>query len=143
MEYSTEKIRALLESRSASERGTGLALAGKTRCFDVTGHCVMLLRDHDPDVRERAAWALDQLCSPQTVPALIEALTDEAFGVRSNAGWALVHMAQRNIPELVVPDVIDVLSDSHNDDARQMAYLVLHHIGGDAAQDAIKKYWNQ
>lgn len=143
MKKSTDEIRNLLESRSAAERGLGLALVGKIRCYDAIGHCVMLLRDRDSDVRERAAWALDQLCSPQTVPALIEAMTDTSFGVRSNAGWALVHIAQRTIPELVVPDVIDVLSDSRNEDARQMAYLVLQYIGGDAAQAAIEQYWKQ
>lgn len=143
MKKSTEEVLTLLKSDQARERALGLALVGKLCCYPALEQCLLLLRDPDQEVRERAAWALDQLRSPVAVPALIEALCDTSFGVRSNAGWALVHLAQYTVPELVVPDVIDVLSSSDDEDARQMAFLVLQYIGGETAQDAIRRYWKR
>jgi HEAT repeat protein len=107
------------------------------------GVCGCALHDHDGDVRAMAAWALDRLGSPETVPDLIAALYDPLFGVRSNAGWALVHIAQRNVPQVVVPDVVDVMVEGDNADARQMAYLVLRYIGCEEALEAINRYWRR
>jgi hypothetical protein len=143
MHKSDVEIITLLESPEARKRGLGLTLVGKMLCYAALEHTMAALHEEDVELRERAAWALDQLCSPVSVPALIEALNDPVFGVRSNAGWALVHLAQRTIANVVVPDVIDVLAGSQNEDARQMAFLVLHHIGGEEATDAIRRYWKQ
>ncbi len=143
MNKSSAEIIALLENPSPPDRALGLALVGKQLCYPALEHCLIALQDVDQEVRERAAWALDQLSSPVCVPSLIGALYDKAFAVRSNAGWALVHLAQRTIANVVVPDVIDVLSESNDEDARQMAFLVLQHIGGEVAQEAIKRYWKK
>lgn len=137
-----EKILGYLKSTSARERAIGLMLVGRSRMRPALGQAVRLLTDQDAEVRASAAWALDQLGSPVTVPALIEALYDPMFSVRSNAGWALVHIAESTVPQVVVPDVVEVLRDMNHEDARQMAYLVLLYIGDDSAHTAIRMYWS-
>ncbi|GAB4526428.1 MAG: hypothetical protein OHK0046_43200 [Anaerolineae bacterium] len=141
MKKSLVEILALLRSANPHERALGHRFIGKTWCYAAAEHSITALRDAHEDVRASAAWALDQLGTPVAVPALLEALHDSVFSVRSNAGWALVHLAQRMMAELVVPDVIEVLSESDSYEARHMAYLVLYHIGGESAEDAIKRYW--
>ncbi|MFW5709008.1 MAG: HEAT repeat domain-containing protein [Chloroflexota bacterium] len=131
----------MVSSQDPARRALGLKYIGKHRYHDAIDVCIYSLEDEDADVRAFAAWALDQLGNPETVPALIGALHDPNFGVRSNAGWALVHLARRLIPYVVVPDVIDILADSKDEQARQMAYLVLYHIGGPEANAAIERYW--
>lgn len=130
-----------LKSSNPQERAIGLMLVGREHLYKALGQAVRLLNDSDAEVRGTAAWALDQLSSPVSVPALIETLYDPVFSVRSNAGWALVHIAKNTLPQVVVPDVVDVLRDEFNDDARQMAYLVLFHIGDETSQEAIRLYW--
>lgn len=139
---SPEEILILLESRVAHERALGLKLIGKMRYYSMSDICIQFLEDRSREVREFAAWALDQIASPEAVPYLIRALHDPAFGVRSNAGWALIHIAHRTLPNVVVPDVIDVLQGP-DENAQQMAYLVLHHIGGETARAAIRRYWRR
>lgn len=137
-----DEVIAHLRSKDPNERRLGLMLAGKQYEYGAVPFCSRaLLTEDDDEIRALAAWALDMLGSPVTVPALVEAMHDPAFDVRSNAGWALVHVAQRTIPEIVVPEVIDVMRDSDNYDARQMAYLVLRNIGGEICQEAIRLYW--
>lgn len=83
----------------------------------------MLNGDPNEEVRERAAWALDNLNDPISIPELIIALHDPSWGVRSNAGWALVHLGS------VVKDVVRKVADeSQNRDAREMARLVLERL---------------
>lgn len=142
MRLTTDEVITHLRSKDAQERRLGLILAGKQCEYAAVPFCSRaLLTEIDDELRALAAWALDMLCSPVTVPALVEAMHDNSFDVRSNAGWALVHIAQRTIPELVIPEVIDVMRDSDSYDARQMAYLVLRNIGGETAYDAIRLYW--
>ncbi|MGB1287403.1 MAG: HEAT repeat domain-containing protein [Aggregatilineales bacterium] len=140
--YSPDDIENKLESQRPGERRLGVIIAGKLRLYQLARHIVSIMHhDSDSEVRAMAAWSLDMLGSPDTVPELIGAMYDGDFGVRSNAGWALVHMAKRITPDLILPDVIDVLRDMSNPDARQMAYLVLSRIGGEHAHDAIQCYW--
>lgn len=137
------EILALLRSTNPHERALGHRFIGTHYCYAAAEHSITALRDQYEEVRASAAWALDQLATPVAIPALLEALHDPTFRVRSNAGWALVHLAQRTVPEMVIPDVVDVLSESQNYDARHMAYLVLYHIGGESAEQAIKRYWKR
>lgn len=88
-----------------------------------------------------AAWSLDLMGSVDSIPALIAAMYDEHFDVRSGAGWALVHIAQRYIPVVVLPEVIDVLRDVDSPAAQEMAYLVLSRINHAEARRAIELYW--
>lgn len=143
MKQPLSTIMRQLKSENPSERTVALVLIGKMRVHSVIHEVVSLLElDHDEEVRAMAAWTLDLLGSPEVIPVLVSAMYDKSFGVRSNAGWALVHLAHRMMPSLVVPEVIEVLKDSKHYDARQMAYLILTRIGGKEASDAIKLYWH-
>jgi len=143
MRKSVKDILTMMQSENPRERAMALTFIGKQREYTVVQSSMMALQDPDGDVRAMAAWALDRLGVAATVavPVLLEALYDPVFGVRSNAGWALVHLTRRTMPQLVVPEVVDILRFSDNDHARQMAYLVLHHIGGEVAREAIMRYW--
>lgn len=139
----TPNLKRQLRSSDASQRTVALVLVGKSRVHSLVDQITdMLENDEDDEVRAMAAWTLDILGNPDTIPALVSALYDSSFSVRSNAGWAIVHLGRRILPNLVVPDVIDVLKDKTNHDARQMAYLILTRIGGQVATDAIKTYWD-
>ena len=80
----------------------------------------IMLQDSVNEVRERAAYALDSLNDSKALPALIEAIHDPVWGVRSSAGWALVHLG-----DIVRNDVQNVFDNSTNPDAREMAQLIL------------------
>ena len=84
----------------------------------------LMLFDPMDDVREMAAWALDGLNDSQAFPALIEAIHDRSFGVRSAAGWALVHLGA----EVVQADMKRLEKESDNAGAREMARLVLQYL---------------
>jgi HEAT repeat protein len=140
--YSRHDIQRRLNSPRADDRRVGAVMIGKARFHDMSDALTEILAtDRDAEVRAMAAWSLDLLGNVEAVPALIDALYDEAFGVRSNAGWALVHLAERLLPQVVLPDVIDVLKDKKHFHARQMAFLVLSHIDDDEARRAIKQHW--
>jgi HEAT repeat protein len=141
MKKSFEEVMMMMSSPDATQRALGVKYIGKHRYRQAIDVCIASLSDENDEVRAFSAWALDRIGDPETIPALIDALEDDTFGVRSNAGWALVHMARRLVAQLVIPDVVDVLRYSDNADARQMAYLVLHHIGGEDARNAMKLYW--
>jgi HEAT repeat protein len=130
-----------LRSSNPKDRVVALAIIGKEHYYAATDQVIGALQDPEKEVRSIAAWALDLMSSPATIPALLEAMYDATFDVRSNAGWALVHLARRFCPELVLADIIDILRDESNEEARQMAYLALLHIGGEDAENAIKSYW--
>ena len=83
----------------------------------------LLVRDPDQEVRARCAWVLDHLRDITAADALLEALSDGDWGVRSNAGWGLVHLG----PE-ISERVTSVLRESHSDEAREMAALVLQRL---------------
>jgi hypothetical protein len=135
------EVLAYLNSTDPRKRVVALSVIGRLRLHALLDKTIFALEDDSEDVRAAAAWALDLLGSPVCVPALIKALYDPSFHVRSSAGWGLVHLGQRMIPHLVVPDVIEVLRDKNSPSARQMAFLVLQHIGGTDANDAINRYW--
>ncbi|NJL57422.1 HEAT repeat domain-containing protein [bacterium] len=145
MKKTLGELMHMLDSTNPRERTLALTYIGKQRLYNALEACVASLKDDDDETRAMAAWALDRMGIPASaaVPALLDALRDPVFGVRSNAGWALVHLARRTLPHVVVPDVIDVLRDSDSPDARQMAYLVLHNIGGEDAHEAIARYWRR
>jgi hypothetical protein len=83
----------------------------------------LLQTETNARIRERAAWTLDCLNRREAVPNLIQALEDPEWGVRSNAGWALVHLGQ-----VVRDEVQRVLNENPNPDAREMARLVLERL---------------
>jgi HEAT repeat protein len=141
MGKSLDDLLLQLHSADPHDRVLAVVTIGRERIHSAVRHVEGALNDLDGEVRAMAMWSLDLLGSPATIPVLLRALRDPAFDVRSNAGWALVHLAQRILPALVLPDVIEVLREEENPDARQMAYLVLSRIGGDEAYEAIRLYW--
>jgi HEAT repeat protein len=141
MNKSLDDLLTQLHSGDPQDRLVAVVAIGRKRLHAATRYVEAALGDPNGDVRAMAMWALDLLGSPTSIPVLLRALYDPWFDVRSNAGWALVHLAQRMIPDLVLPDLIDILRDDDNYHARQMAYLVLSRIGGDAANAAIREYW--
>jgi HEAT repeat protein len=141
MEYSPDDLLQRLNNSDPDERRVALALIGRMRYHALLEHVVTaMITDFDADVRAMAAWTLDLMSSADTIPALIDAMHDASFGVRSNAGWALVHLAQRLTPAMVVPDVIDVLEEDDYPEARRMAYLVLQRIDDADARRAVEDY---
>ena len=74
-------------------------------------------------MRAAAYWAIDQLRVEAAILRLVEALGDEDFFARSNAGWALVHLGPT-----VVPAVEVVATHGASADAREMALLVLERV---------------
>lgn len=143
MTYSHQAIHQRLTSKNPDDRRVAAVMIGKARRHDYADSLMDLLRDDESaDVRAMAAFALDLLSTVDALPALIEAMYDTSFDVRSNAGWAIVNIAKRVIPLVVLPDVIEVLQDRDFPHAQQMAYLVLTRIPHDAARSALEKYWH-
>lgn len=82
-----------------------------------------MLNDPFPEVRERAAWAIDNLKEERALPALLEAIHDDSPDVQSAAAWGLVHLGDQ-----VIPHMKEVLRKSDHPGARKMAGLVLRHF---------------
>lgn len=82
-----------------------------------------MLNDPSSEVRERAAWAIDNLNDKRALLALLKAIHDDSLDVRSAAGWGLVHLGEQ-----VIPYMKEVLQKSDHPGARQMASLVLRHF---------------
>jgi HEAT repeat protein len=83
----------------------------------------LMLQDESAEVRTLAAYALDRLGADAATPALLRALSDPCFSVRSAAGWALVQVCA-DAPE----NVQSVLNASCDPYAREMAKLVLERL---------------
>jgi hypothetical protein len=83
----------------------------------------IMLNDPSSEVREWAARTIDNLKDERALPSLIKAIHDDTFGVRSAAGWGLVHLGDQ-----VVPYMEEIRRTSDNSDAREMAILVLRYL---------------
>ncbi|HXQ36471.1 MAG TPA: TIR domain-containing protein [Anaerolineales bacterium] len=83
----------------------------------------IMLNNASSTVRERAAWALDNLNDEQALSAFITAIHDEKFDVRSTAGWGLVHLGDK-----VIPYMQEIIESDENPNAKQMASLVLKNL---------------
>lgn len=83
----------------------------------------LMIFDQNPTVRARAAWAIDNLRAEAAVPSLLSALEDPDWDVRSNAGWALVHIGSP-----AKDAVADLAVSSNSEAAKEMAGLVLQRI---------------
>lgn len=82
-----------------------------------------MLNDPSPEVRERAAWAIDNLKDERALPALLKAIHDDNPDVQSAAAWGLVHLGDQ-----VIPYMKEILQKSDHPGARKMANLVLKHF---------------
>jgi TIR domain/HEAT repeats len=113
-----------LTANDANRRNKALSLVAVERLKEyLETVSKVLLQDPEPRVRERAAWALDNLKEPKAIPSLVAALNDEDFSVRSSAGWALVHLGSA-----AKPLVTDFLLSTGNANAREMAELILERM---------------
>jgi hypothetical protein len=83
----------------------------------------IMLNDTSSKVREGAAFAIDNLNDERALSALLKAIHDNAFGVRSAAGWGLVHLGDK-----VIPYMDEIIKNSGNAGAREMAQLVLINL---------------
>jgi len=135
MSLSPEILLDMLESHDPDLRQTGMLWIARYQLDEFLGDVIQLAQDRDAEVRACAIWVLDILKNPAAMLPLISALYDEDYSVRSNAGWALVHLGPP-----VVKDVTVVLrlGTSH---AREMAFQVLNRLETEDAREAIKKYW--
>jgi hypothetical protein len=118
-------VGALLWSTSTEERLLGLmSVASGVGGPQHLDRLLELLRgDPDGRVREHAALALDALGDLKAKDGLLAAIEDPVWGVRSQAGWALVHLGRA-----VLEDVLQVERTSKNPDALEMARLVLERL---------------
>lgn len=107
-----ERVRAL----------TAIGVRGSTEHLDVAIN--RMLADSIEEVRARAAWAIDNLNDPRACSALVRAIHDPSFSVRSAAGWALVHLGW----EAVGAEMERICRVSNDNRAREMASLVLQHL---------------
>ena len=82
-----------------------------------------MLNSESAAVRQRAAWTLDHLHDQRSTAALLQALHDPEWPVRSSAGWALVHLGN-----VIRKDVEHLDAHTANEDAREMARLVLERL---------------
>jgi len=118
-------ISTLLNSNDSVDRAKALSEIAIC-CYSEYFERVVELMLSDPtnNVREKAAWALDNLNDPRALSALIKAIHDPAFSVRSLAGWALVHLGET----LVRSEMEKILRESGDAGAKEMAALVLQNL---------------
>lgn len=118
------EISKLLASSNADDRLSALSKIAIFRLKDFLDVTVdIMLNDVSSNIRERAAWALDNLKDERALSAFVTAIHDEKFGVRSTAGWGLVHLG-----DIVIPYMQEIIEKDENLDARQMASLVLDNL---------------
>lgn len=128
-----DRIKELLQSDSPRKRVVGLVQVARRRLHEGATAATLALGDPDDEVRAAAAWALDVLNRVEALPALMAALYDKVFAVRSSAGWALVHLGEAGHAAAVCTVLRDLLWSAQDAEARQMARLVLGHLGSPEA----------
>jgi HEAT repeat protein len=117
-------IKQDLRSADKKKRLSALTRIWADRLGDHMDEVKNMLRDDpDPEIRARSAWVLDVFSDMSAKDVLLTALYDHDGAVRSNAGWALVHLG-RDVAE----DVSRVLQTSDSDETREMAQMILQRI---------------
>ena len=118
-------IDSLVYSQDWEDRRRALSEISVSRDINYLDVVVeLMLNDPVAEIREFAAWTLDNFNDSRAYSALKEAIHDPVFGVRSAAGWALVHLG----PALVRGDMELIHENSENAGAREMATLVLQNL---------------
>ena len=119
-----QEIRDRVKSGNTDDRLSALMDIAIFHLNDLLDETIdVMLNDSSSEVRERAAWTIDNLNDERALSALIRAIHDNTFGVRSNAGWGLVHLGYK-----VVPYMQEIIEKSDNTAAKQMAHLVLDNL---------------
>lgn len=118
------EIRDKVESSSVDDRLFALSQIAIFKMEDFLETVInLMLTDPSSEVREKAAWAVDNLRDERALPALVKAIHDNAFVVRSAAGWGLVHLGNK-----VIPHMQEIIEKSDDRRAKEMAGLVLSHL---------------
>jgi hypothetical protein len=118
------EISKLVTSGNNEDRLLALSQIAIFRLKDLLDVTIeIMLNDVSSNLRERAAWALDNLNDERALSAFVTAIHDENFAVRSTAGWGLVHLGDK-----VVPYMQEIIDKDENPDARLMAKLVLENL---------------
>lgn len=121
---SNEEILKFIKSQDYEERTDALlAIAFHQKKELLDAAIEVMLNDPKPVVRERAAWAIDIMKDERALDAFLKAMHDGEYGVRSAAGWGLVHLGKQ-----VIPLMEEIIKTDKNPDAREMARLVLHNL---------------
>ncbi|MDH3503770.1 MAG: HEAT repeat domain-containing protein [Nitrospirota bacterium] len=98
----------------------------------VTERLIPLLTDVQPDTRRTAALSLGKIGDPQSIPALVLALSDQDDQVRQSSAWALGTMGDSLSDQSLVA-LVQHLTDP-SDSVKQAVVLAL---GRTAAQEAL------
>jgi hypothetical protein len=119
-----QAVREKIESSDAKDR---LFALSQIAIFKMEGFLEtaiqLMLTDPLSEIRERAAWTIDNLNDDRALSALIQAIHDDTFGVRSAAGWGLVHLGDKALPYME-----EIIKRSDHPRAREMAKLVLMNL---------------
>lgn len=119
-----EELANKMKSTDKSDRSVALMEVAIYHLTDLLEQSIdIMLNDGSSAVREKAAWTIDNLKDERAIPALIKAIHDDSFGVRSAAGWGLVHLGEK-----VIPYMKEISQTSDNPRAREMADLVLMNL---------------
>ena len=89
----------------------------------ITERLIVLLRDPQPDTRRTAALSLGKISDPQSISALVAALSDPDEEVRQWSTWALGNLGSSLTNEAIV-SLVQHVSDS-SDSVRQAVVLAL------------------
>jgi len=89
----------------------------------ITERLILLLRDPQPDTRRTAALSLGKISDPQSISALVAALSDPDEEVRQWSTWALGNLGSSLTNEAIV-SLVQHVSDSSNS-VRQAVVLAL------------------
>ncbi len=118
-------VDSLISSKDREDRRSALSEIAVSRDISYLDVVIeIMLNDTIAEIREQAAWTLDNFNDSRAYAALKEAIHDPVFGVRSAAGWALVHLGS----DLVRSDIELICEKSGNAGAREMAMLVLQNL---------------
>ena len=120
----TAEIGKLIKSENVDDRSIALSQIAIFRLKDFLDIAIdIMLNDASSNIREMAAWALDNLNDERALSAFITAIHDEKFSVRSAAGWGLVHLGK-----MVIPYMQEIIEKDENPDTKKMANLVLRNV---------------
>ncbi len=89
----------------------------------ITEQLIVLLHDPQPDTRRTAALSLGKISDPQSISALVSALSDSDDEVRQWSAWALGNLADSLTKEALVALVQHVADPS--DSVRQAVVLAI------------------
>ena len=103
---------------------------------------IALLKDPDPEVRSNAAWALEKIGDPRSIPFFVDLLEDENEGIRTRAISALGLLQAEEAEATLLPLLAD-----ESDSIRRAAARTLGMLGSRQAVDPIiillenQKWW--